>query len=69
MDEDLKNVLIYVAGTIFGYSAFLSLILKFTSDIHLILIDTFILAIIIWLFFIQTKINKGGKTKDDKKRT
>ena len=53
MDEDLKNVLSYGAGTIFGYSAFLSVLLQFTQDIHLILIDTCLLVLFLWLLFIQ----------------
>jgi len=63
MDKDLKDVLIYGAGTFFGYLGFVAFLLLFTSNFHLILIDTAILILFLWILFIQIKINKGGKSK------
>ncbi len=58
MDKDLKEVLTYGAGTIFGYSTFISLIYQFTKDLHLIIIDILLLTLFLWMTFIQIKVNK-----------
>lgn len=65
MDKDLKDVLIYGGGTLFGYSAFLTFILQLTKDVHLIIIDTLLLIILLWLMFIQIKLNKRRGYKDE----
>ena len=64
MDKDLKDVLTYGGGTIFGYSSFITLIYQFTRDLHLIMIDILLLTLFLWTLFIQIKVNKqkgGGK--------
>lgn len=61
MDKDLKDVMTYGGGTIFGYSTFIALIYQFTKDLHLIIIDILILTLFLWMLFIQIKLNKKGK--------
>jgi len=58
----MKDVLTYGGGTIFGYAAFLSLLIQLTQDINLIILYTLILIIFLWLVFIQIKLSKqkGG---------
>ena len=67
MDKDLKDALMYGGGTIFGYSAFLTLLLQFTKDTNLLTIYTLFLIVFIWLFYIQLKLSKKIGGKNDKK--
>ena len=66
MDKDLKDVIIVGSSIVLGYSAFLTLMILFVKDIHLIVLYTLILTIFIWLVYIQTKLTKIIKYKNNK---